>query len=85
MKTIKRNEIQDYKELKEGEQFIYEDGQFEFFAIKINDKYSAFINCDGKFILAQKYTNCLSIGAGFIREWDTYEKIVYYSKTNPTL
>ena len=77
MKIIKKNEIQKYKELKETEQFVYQDGIFEFFAIKINDDYSAFINGCGKFILAKKYTNCLSIGI-YTKEFNTFDEAVEY-------
>lgn len=76
MKTIKQNGTEPlvgYKELKNYEQFIYTVGQSEFVAIKINDDYCAFLTGMNKFILAQKYKNCLSIGSLTPIEYDTFE------------
>lgn len=65
----------EFDELPSGGQFIYVERSYEFFAIKINNDYAALINSRCKFILAQKYKNCLSIGSGFVYEYDTFEEI----------
>lgn len=65
----------EFDELPSGGQFVYVDGSFEFFAIKINNDYAALINSIGKFILARKYKNCLSIGSGPVLEYGTFAEI----------
>ena len=65
----------EFDELPSGGQFVYVEGSLEFFSIKINNDYAALINSRGKFILAQKYKNCLSIGSGYVLEYDTFAKI----------
>lgn len=83
MKTIKTNglkELKGFEELKPNDKFIYQECRIEFQAIKINDQYAAFINYDGKFILAQKYKNCLSIGSGSVMEFSTFAMAKEYAK-----
>lgn len=79
MKNINEANINEFKKIEVGEHFIY-DG---FFAIKINNEYAAFMNCDNKFIIAKAYNNCLSIGSGAIREFASYDELIdYMAKTN---
>ncbi len=74
MKTINKTNIENYTALKDGEHFIY-DG---FFAIKINNDYATFVNNENKFIIAKAYKNCLSIGSGAIREFNSYAELIEY-------
>ena len=79
MKTIKENglnKLSGYDELKKGEQFIYVVGSIEFFAIKVSDEYAVFINNDGRFICAKAFKNCLSIGSGYLVEYQTFKEAV---------
>lgn len=75
----------EFDALKDGEQFIYADLPFEFFAIKINNDYAALINADGKFFLGQKYKNCLSTGAGLAREYDSFAEAEEAAEKKPLL
>ena len=65
----------EFDELPSGGQFVYVEGSFEFFAIKINNDYAAFIDSMGKFILAEKWKNRLSIGSGPTLEYGTFAEI----------
>lgn len=79
MKTIiekGKEALVGYEELKQYDQFIYKSVSGEFFAIKITDNYAAFINDRGKFILAKKYENCLSIGSGIVFEHRSLEEAI---------
>lgn len=79
-------ELKGYYEMKPNTKFIYKTGKFEFFAIKIDDDYAAMVNGVNKFIIAQRYKNCLSIGSGYIREFGTFRELVeYVKKYKPTL
>lgn len=76
MKTIKENglnELKGYKELKNYEQFIYVNS-YEWFAIKVNNEYAILLNGCGKFIIAKAFKNCLSIGARYVIEYDSFDK-----------
>lgn len=67
MKTIieeRTSELKGYEELKEYERFIYVSGSYEFFAFKITERHSIFVNGCGRFIVAEKFKNCLSIWNG---------------------
>jgi hypothetical protein len=75
MKNINEANINEFIRLEKGEHFTY-DG---FLAIKINDGYAAFINADNKFIIAKAYKNCLSIGSGAIREFNSYAELIDYT------
>ena len=68
MKTLNENGLENinFDKIALNEHFIYVDGAFEFFAIKVSDDYAVFINADGKFICAKAFKNCLSIGAGVV-------------------
>ena len=59
--------------LKNGAELIYRDGAYDFPGYKINDNHAVLINARGKFIIAKAYPNCLSIGSGYIIEYDTFE------------
>lgn len=81
MKTITApkhlwNMMEGYDDIAIGEHFIYRDCSYSFEAIKLTDKYSAFINAWGRYILAKRYLNCLSIGSSFITEYDTLDKLI---------
>lgn len=77
--------LEGYEELRDGEKFIYKN-MYEWVAIKVNNDYSVFLNGINKFIVAQKYNNCLSIGSGDVKEFGTYaEAERFATKTKPTL
>lgn len=71
-------ELKGYKELTNGMHFVYKDNSFKFFAIKINDKFSALLNADGEFCLAEKYKNCLSIGASSPKVFKSIDELKKY-------
>lgn len=73
-------ELRGYGELTNGTHFIYKDNSFEFFAIKINDKFSALLNADGEFCLAEKYKNCLSIGVLSPKIFKSIDELKKYIK-----
>lgn len=77
--------LKGFDELEKDEQFIYDDGLFEFIGIKINEDYAAFLNGNNKFILSKRHINCLSIGSGHVSEYSDYESIVKYAEKNPYL
>ena len=54
--------MEGFEELKNGDQFIYSDGTYDNFAIKIDDETALFLNARNRWIEAKKYTNMLSIG-----------------------
>lgn len=78
MKTIKVNGLENinFDKIAPNEHFIYVDGAFEFFAIKVSEDYAVLINADGNFICAKAFKNCLSIGAGVTSEFPTFDEAV---------
>ena len=74
MKTLNKENYNEYKEMKKYERFIWSDAGFEFFAFKVTDEVAIFINGSGKFIVAKAYTNMLSIGSGLVVEYDTFDE-----------
>ena len=80
MKVIQEIELgstadlrKELDEVKDNEQFIYKTlTAVEYFAIKINELYVAFINNNGKFTKAKAYKNCFATGA---TEYDTLKKL----------
>jgi|GEM_PF-1045920 len=78
MKTLKKNGLENinFDKIAINEHFIYMGESFEFFAIKVSEDYAVFINADGKFICAKAFKNCLSIGAGVVSEFPTFDKAV---------
>ncbi|GEM_PF-5538327 len=75
----------EFDALKDGEQFIYADLPFEFFAIKINNDYAALINADGEFFLGKKYANCLLTGGGLARDYDSFAEAEEAAQKKPLL
>lgn len=77
--TIEAMEI--FNEMERDELFIYEQcGTFP--AFKINNGYAALINAEGKFVLAKKYKNCLSIGSEDPLIFATYADVKTYLGCN---
>lgn len=78
MKILKKNGLQNigFDRLTINEHFIYVDGSFEFFAIKVSEDYAVFINGAGEFICAKAFKNFLSIGAGIVSEFPTFAEAV---------
>lgn len=72
MKIVTINEMEKYYNLKKGEQFLYHVCVVDFFGIKYSQDYAILINASNKFILAKAYKNCLSIGSGGVREYNSY-------------
>jgi hypothetical protein len=61
------NDLIGFDDLAEGDHFVYQvyccgKLTFEFFAIKADESHAVFLNARQKFIIANKYKNCLSIG-----------------------
>ena len=52
--------LKGFDELEKDEQFLYDDGFFEFVGIKINEDYAAFLNGNNKFILSKKTCELLA-------------------------
>lgn len=71
MKKVEENKMESYMALKNGERFLYEQGMFEFFGFKYNNEFAILVDGSGKFIVAKAYKNCLSIGSGIVRDFDT--------------
>ena len=71
-----------YDELEPLEEFIYISRvpNVEWKAFKINDKFAALVNRYDKYILAKRYSNCLSIGDGNIVEYATLDQAIQASK-----
>ena len=84
MKILKKNGWQNigFDRLTINEHFIYVDGSFEFFAIKVSEDYAVFINGAGEFICAKAFKNCLSIGAGIVSEFPTFAEAVEACETD---
>lgn len=82
MITIKDNEIEKYYNLKKGEQFLYHTCTVDFFAIKFNQDYAILVSGSNNFIIAKAYKNCLSIGSGFIREYNSYRDAAWDIRHN---
>lgn len=74
MKTLTKENHNEYKDMKKYERFISSDAGIEFFAFKVTDEAAIFINGSGKFIIAKAYTNTFSIGSGFVFEYDTFDE-----------
>lgn len=80
MKIIEENYngvMEGYEDLKDGEHFIYTDGRYEWFGIKVDDKRALLLNAKHRWIEAKKFKNMLSIGGDFVHEYDSvydYEK-----------
>lgn len=74
-----------FENLARHEQFIYAQDSFTFMAIKINDSFAVFINGEGKFILAKKFKNCLSIGSGYVAEYGTFDEAEAAAAKNPII
>ena len=67
-----------YEDLKPKERFIYISrlpvGEWQ--AVKIDEKHAALINNSGKYILAEKYANCLSVGSEDITEYQELDDLL---------
>lgn len=88
MKIIKEKNYndQEYKNLKNGESFIYECSiHIQFEAWKVNSDYAVFKNAYDRFILAKAYKNCLSIGDGHITEYNSIEKAFEVAKAKSNI
>lgn len=83
MKTIKLGTSKEqnieamkvYDEFKPMDGFVYADGSIEFYAIKISDNHAVLINREGRFIIAKRYRNCLSIGSGIVHEYNSMSEV----------
>lgn len=88
MKTIVSQGLQPmtgFNEFAVHDQFIYQYSSGEFFAMKISDEYAAFVNGEGKWILAQRYANCLSIGSGVVHEYASFDEAEQSAAACPIL
>lgn len=82
MITIMDNEMDKYYNLEKEEQFIYYTVCHTFLAIKYNNEYAILLNGFNRFIIAKVYKNCLSIGAGIIVEYNSYQEATRYIRHN---
>lgn len=73
-----RSDMIGFDNLAEDDQFIYHIYRrdsliYEFMAIKADESHAVFLNARQKFIVAEKYKNCLSIGTSST-EYDSYSE-----------
>lgn len=47
---------------------------YDFYGLDYSQNFVILINKDGKFIIGEKYKNCISIGSGFVAEYPTLEE-----------
>lgn len=53
---------------------IFKLMNFDFYGFDYSDKAVILLNADGKFIIGRKFKNCISLGAGIVMEFETFEK-----------
>jgi hypothetical protein len=80
IKIITDEEIKEYYKLDNGSQFLYSSFVGYFFAIKYNNKYCIALNYENDFFVFKVYDNCISIGAGKVEHFGTYNSAVNYIK-----
>ena len=73
MKAIKRKDEQGLKGIKTNEWCIFNLSNFEFYGHDCDEDYVILVNGTGKFIIGEKFLNCISVGSGYITEYNTYE------------
>lgn len=67
-----KEDMAKYDELEPMTDFLYQSKfGYEFPAFKITDKHAVLLNAKGKFIIAEKFDNCLDIGASAVPEYDS--------------
>lgn len=60
----------------DGNWHMFDLNGFRFYGCDISDDFVILVNGDGRFIVAKKYTNCLSIGSGVVKEFGTFQDAV---------
>lgn len=51
---------------------VFNLSEYEYYGFDYSNEAVILVNYDGKFIIGKKYSNCISIDSGFIREFDTF-------------
>ena len=84
IRECERDMYAEYLDLETYEQFIFDDG-YEWFAIKIDDEYCVWLNGVNKFVVVKVYRNCMTLGAGAVYEFDSFNVAENYAKSKPNL
>lgn len=82
--NISKGNTKDFDKLDIGEQFAYVCGYEVIFPLgwKLTEKHAVFVNARGRFILARRYDNLLSIGSTSV-EYRTFDEAKQRLEENP--